>query len=131
MPNTTVAIIGAGSGGIYLAAELGTLGCRLRLTDRDDNRLAPLRTRGGLDVDPGGFAAIERVTTSLAEAVDGADIIAVCTGGTYQESVATATERPVVRRTFVAPILPLPLSRMSSPVLHRTSKYPNGMPPTR
>jgi opine dehydrogenase len=90
MPNTTVAIIGAGSGGIYLAAELGTLGCHLMLTDLDDSRLSPLRTRGGLDVDPGGFAAIERVTTSLAEAVDGADIIAVCTGGTYQESVATA-----------------------------------------
>ena len=34
MANITVAIIGAGIGGIYLAAELGTLGCRLRLTDR-------------------------------------------------------------------------------------------------
>jgi opine dehydrogenase len=29
------------------------------------------------------------VTTDLAAAVDGADVIAVCTGGTYQESVAT------------------------------------------
>jgi opine dehydrogenase len=86
----TVAIIGAGIGGIYLAAELGTLGCPLRLTDRDDSRLLPIRTRGGLDVDPGGFAAIERVTTDLTEAVDGAAIIAVCTGGTYQESVAMA-----------------------------------------
>jgi opine dehydrogenase len=90
MPLPTVAIIGAGIGGIYLAAELGTLGCALRLTDRDGSRLLPIRTRGGLDVDPGGFAAIERVTTDLAEAVDGAVVIAVCTGGTYQESVATA-----------------------------------------
>jgi opine dehydrogenase len=85
-----VAIIGAGSGGVYLAAELGTLGCPLRLTDRDDTRLAPIRDRGGLDVDPGGFAAIARVTTDLLKAVDGAGVIAVCTGGTYQESVATA-----------------------------------------
>jgi opine dehydrogenase len=84
-----VAIIGAGSGGVYLAAELGTLGCPLRLTDRDDTRLAPIRDRGGLDVDPGGFAAIARVTTDLPKAVDGAGVIAVCTGGTYQESVAT------------------------------------------
>ena len=88
MTDTTVAIIGAGIGGVYLAAELGTLSCRLRLADRDDGRLTDIRARGGLDVDPGGFVAIEHVTTSLATAVDGADVIAVCTGGTYQEGVA-------------------------------------------
>ncbi|HEX3996522.1 MAG TPA: NAD/NADP octopine/nopaline dehydrogenase family protein [Acetobacteraceae bacterium] len=88
MAETTVAIIGAGIGGIYLAAELGSLGCRLRLTDLDDSRLAAVRARGGLDVEPGGFVAIERVTTDLATAIDGAQVIAVCTGGTYQESVA-------------------------------------------
>jgi opine dehydrogenase len=104
MPDTTVAIIGAGGGGVYLAAELGLLGCRLRLTDLDDGRLADIRVRGGLDVEPagvreaematlrrgrGGFVPIERVTTDLAAAIDGAAAIAVCTGGTYQESVAT------------------------------------------
>ena len=88
MADTTVAIIGAGIGGIYLAAELGTLGCRLRLTDLDDSRLAAVRARGGLDVEPGGFVAIERVTTDLAAAVEGAQVIAVCTGGTWQEGVA-------------------------------------------
>jgi opine dehydrogenase len=88
MPDTTVAIIGAGSGGVYLAAELGTLGCQLRLCDRDDSRLADIREHGGLDVEPGGFIAIERVTTDLAEAVDGAQVIAICTGGTYQEGAA-------------------------------------------
>ena len=74
MADTTVVIIGAGIGGVYLAAEPGTLGCRLRLTDRDDSRLAEIRARGGLDVEPGGFIAIERVTTDLAAAVDGADV---------------------------------------------------------
>jgi opine dehydrogenase len=90
MPDTTVAIVGAGIGGVYLTAELGRLGCWLRLTDRDDARLVDIRTRGGLDVegDNPGFAAIEHVTTDLAQAVDGADVIAVCTGGTYQEGVA-------------------------------------------
>jgi 2-polyprenyl-6-methoxyphenol hydroxylase-like FAD-dependent oxidoreductase len=48
MPDPTVAIVGAGIGGIYLAAELGTFGCRLRLTDINDTRLAPIRARGGL-----------------------------------------------------------------------------------
>jgi opine dehydrogenase len=88
---TTVAIVGAGIGGVYLAAQLGVLGARLRLTDLDDSRLVDIRGHGGFDVEVGGrttFSAIERVTTDLAAAVDGAQIIAVCTGGTYQESVA-------------------------------------------
>ncbi|MBS0639167.1 MAG: NAD/NADP octopine/nopaline dehydrogenase family protein [Proteobacteria bacterium] len=90
MPNSVVAIVGAGSGGVYLAAELGSLGCTIRLTDRDDRRLAAIRERGGLDVDPGGFIAIEHVTTDLAHAIKGAEVISVCTGGVYQEDVATA-----------------------------------------
>ncbi len=89
MPDTTVAIIGAGIGGIYLAAELGRRGCRLRLHDIDDGRLLPIRERGGLDIegDDAGFVAVERVTTDPAAAIEGADIIAVCTGGAYQEAV--------------------------------------------
>jgi opine dehydrogenase len=89
MAETTVAIIGAGSGGVYLAAELGLLGFRLSLTDLDDTRLADIRARGGLDVETGGFIPIEPVTSDLAAAIDGADVIAVCTGGTYQEDVAS------------------------------------------
>jgi opine dehydrogenase len=88
---TTVAIVGAGIGGVYLAAKLGRLGAKTRLTDRDDSRLADIRARGGIEVEADGktsFAAIERVTTDLAEAVEGADVIAVCTGGTFQEGVA-------------------------------------------
>ena len=88
MPAATVAIIGAGIGGVYLAAELGVTGCAVRLMDRDEARLAPIRARGGLDVSPGGFAAIERMTADHAAAIDGAEVIAVCTGGTYQEGVA-------------------------------------------
>jgi opine dehydrogenase len=88
--DATVAIVGAGIGGVYLAAHLGVAGCRLRLTDLDDARLAPIRARGGLDVAGrgGGFAAIERVTTDLTAAVDGANIIVVVTGGNAQEAVA-------------------------------------------
>src|ERR1051326_3048180 len=92
MANATVGIIGAGIGGIYLAAELGMLGCKLRLHDLDDSRLAEVRARGGIDVDGpnGGFAAVEHVTTNLATAIDGADIIRVVTGGNAQEAVAAA-----------------------------------------
>ncbi|HEX3882822.1 MAG TPA: NAD/NADP octopine/nopaline dehydrogenase family protein [Stellaceae bacterium] len=91
---TTVAIIGAGIGGVYLAADLGLRGCVVRLHDRDDTRLADIRARGGLDVegDRSGFAAVA-TPTDLSQSVTGAEIIAICTGGTYQEGVATGIAR--------------------------------------
>jgi opine dehydrogenase len=90
--DSTVAIIGAGIGGIYLAATLGAAGYRLRLHDIDDTRLADVRGRGGIEVEgqPDRFAAIEQVTPDLAAAVDAAGIIIVATGGNYQEAVASA-----------------------------------------
>jgi opine dehydrogenase len=86
----TVAIIGAGIGGIYLAAELGTAGYKLRLHDLDDARLADIRAFGGIDVEGerGGFAAVERATTDLRSAIDGADVVIVVTGGNAQATVA-------------------------------------------
>ena len=85
---STVAIIGAGIGGVYLVAELGLAGHRLRLHDLDDTRLADIRAHGGVDVAPGGLAAVEHATTDLRIAVDGAEIIIVATGGNAQETVA-------------------------------------------
>ena len=38
---------------------------------------------------------------------------------------------PKVRHTFVAPMLPLPTVRMSTPRNQRTSQYPNGSEPER
>jgi opine dehydrogenase len=90
MPDATVAIVGAGIGGVYLAAELGMLGCRLRLHDLDDSRLAEIRARGGIEIEGerAAFAAIERVTTDPAAAVDGADVIVIVTGGNHQAGAA-------------------------------------------
>jgi opine dehydrogenase len=91
----TVAIIGAGIGGVYLAAELGVAGFKLRLHDIDDARLADIRAFGGIDVegDRGGFAAIEHATSDLRTAVDGADVIIVVTGGNAQAGVARSLAR--------------------------------------
>ena len=47
----TVTIIGAGIGGLYLLAELGIAGFKLRLHDIDDSRLSEIRARGGVDVE--------------------------------------------------------------------------------
>jgi opine dehydrogenase len=90
MVDCTVAIIGAGSGGVYLASQLGLFGCRLRLHDLNDARLADIRGRGGIDVegDTGGFAGIELATPELAPAIDGADVIVLTTGGNHQANAA-------------------------------------------
>jgi opine dehydrogenase len=94
----TVAIIGAGIGGLYLVGELGVAGVKLRLHDIDDSRLSEIRARGGVDVEGenGGFAAVERATTDLPSAVDGADVIIVVTGGNAQ-AVAARSLSPLLR----------------------------------
>src|SRR5258708_40020635 len=86
----TVAIIGAGIGGVYLVAMLGLAGCRVRLHDIDDSRLSDLRAAKGIEVEGpgGGFAPLEMATMDLKAAIDGADIIVIVTGGTFQEAVA-------------------------------------------
>jgi opine dehydrogenase len=88
----TVAIIGAGLGGIALVANLGLLGYRVRLHDIDDGRLAKVRERGGVDVEglSSGFAPVELATPQLAPAVDGADLIIVVTGSPYHAEIARA-----------------------------------------
>jgi opine dehydrogenase len=86
----TVTIIGAGIGGLYLLAELGITGVKLRLHDIDASRLSEIQARGGVDVEGerGGFAAVERTTSDLPSAVDGAGVIIVVTGGNSQAVVA-------------------------------------------
>jgi opine dehydrogenase len=69
---------------------LGLLGCKVRLHDLDDSKLADLRNAKGIEVEGpgGGFASLEMATTDLKVAAEGADIFIVCTGGTFQENVA-------------------------------------------
>ena len=90
MAGATVAVIGAGLGGCALVAGMGLSGYRMRLHDTDDSRLKDIRERGGIEVDGlfQGFAAVEMATPELAPAVDGADIIAVCTGSNAHAEVA-------------------------------------------
>jgi opine dehydrogenase len=87
---STCAIIGAGLGGCALLASMALKGYTMRLHDLDDARLGPIRERGGIDVEGlfRGFAKAELVTRELAPAVDGADIIIVCTGSHKHAEVA-------------------------------------------
>jgi opine dehydrogenase len=87
-----ITIVGMGIGGFLCAGHLGAAGFTIRLHDVDDTKLSAIRSHGGIDVegDGGGFAAVERATTDLAEAVDGSGIILIITGGQRQEGVARA-----------------------------------------
>ena len=62
----TVTIIGAGIGGLYLVAELGIAGFKLRLHDMTTQSSLKFEP-GGVDVEDekGRFAPVERATTDL------------------------------------------------------------------
>ena len=86
------AIIGMGMGGKGLAAELGgVMGYRLRVHDIVEDEIRDIGLHGGLKVQgrEGDFAPVEMATTELGEAVDGAQVIIVCTWGTAHARVAT------------------------------------------
>ena len=86
--------VGHRGGKLYLVAELGIAGFKLRLHDIDDSKLSEIRACGGVDVEgeKGGFAQVERATTDLEPAIDGADVIIVVTGGNAQAVVALCSE---------------------------------------
>ena len=95
MTNTTdltIAIVGTGIGGTEMAGYLGVHGHRVRVHDVRAEAVSAIRDRGGLDVTgiATGFAKVERATTDLAEAVDGAHVIAVTTVNNDHAAVATA-----------------------------------------
>ena len=88
----TIAVIGAGIGGLFAVAYLGAAGHKMRLHDIDAAKLADVKAAGRLEIEGigSGVAMVDRVGTDLANIVDGADVILVCTGGHRQKSVATA-----------------------------------------
>lgn len=72
-----IAVLGAGHGGCAAAADLTRRGFDVRLHARRDERLQPLREAGGIAASGvlEGLIPIALMTTDVAEAVDGADVI--------------------------------------------------------
>lgn len=89
---STITVIGAGSGGFGLTVNLGVMGYRIRLHDRDESRLEAIRARGGVEVENGErpFVPVERASADLAASIDGADLIVLATGGNAQGAAARA-----------------------------------------
>ncbi|HXF57295.1 MAG TPA: NAD/NADP octopine/nopaline dehydrogenase family protein [Actinomycetota bacterium] len=78
---TTVAVLGAGAGGMAAAADLARAGHAVRLWTRSPRTLAPLLASGSLrytGVLGEGTARPELLTTDLARALAGAEAVLVC-----------------------------------------------------
>ncbi|MEH2470835.1 opine dehydrogenase [Nitrobacteraceae bacterium AZCC 2161] len=73
----TVAVLGAGHGGCAAAADLTARGYTVHLHARREAVLEPLRQAGGLHVRgvQQGLYPIAKMTTDVAEAIDGVDLI--------------------------------------------------------
>ena len=73
----TIAVLGAGHGGCAAAADLTRRGFAVRLHARRPESLAPLRERGGIEARgvQQGLVPIAAMTTDVAEALAGADLI--------------------------------------------------------
>ena len=76
-----IAVLGAGGGGLAVAYEWGSQGHRVSLYAQraHDRHLAPVRERGGIAAEGvlEGFVPLSTVTSDIAEALDGVEVIFV------------------------------------------------------
>lgn len=92
MTSKIIAVLGAGHGGCAAAADLTRRGYTVRLHARSAARLAPLRERGGIDARgvQQGFVPFPVMTTDVAEALQGADLIMLVVPSVAHEHYARA-----------------------------------------
>ena len=124
---TTVALLGAGAGGLSCAVELTQRGHRVRLWNRNPATVAAFRSRAIPHSGVLGEGAVEvaDVTTDLKAALDGADVAVVCLpalahAAVFDDLAELGCAIPVVlnpghtggalhlRRVFAARGVPLP-----------------------
>ena len=102
-----VAILGAGNGGFATAADLALARHSVRLWSRSREALGPLAERAALTLEADGrhgTARLERATTDLGEAVEGAEILIAPLPATGHEDLAKRlapclTDRQIVLLT--------------------------------
>lgn len=88
-----VAILGAGNGGCAAAVDLGGRGYEVRLWSRSEERLAPFREAGGIEFAGAlgdGLRRVKSLTTDIAAAMDGADIVLIMVPTHAHEAMARA-----------------------------------------
>ena len=91
-PITTVAILGAGHGGCAAAADLTRRGFSVRIYSRNEQTVAPLKARGGIEYEGAlgeGFAPLALITSDIGAAMSGADLVICMVPTQAHESMAT------------------------------------------
>src|ERR1700722_14922705 len=96
MRKSSVAVLGAGHGGLALAAYLGRFGHRVTLWNRSLERIAPVRALGGVRLTmpqvhgkPSmSLAPIARATCSMAVALSDASVVLVAVPASGHAEVA-------------------------------------------
>lgn len=70
-------VLGAGNGGMAMAAHLSVMGHTVNLYNRTPGRLSGIKWHGGIKVDgeANGFGKIEIITSDIGEAIEGVDIL--------------------------------------------------------
>lgn len=87
-----IAIIGAGNGGQTMAGHLAMMGYNVSLYDIDHFKMDDLRQKGSIILEGRlhGIGKISCITTDIAEAVKGAEIIMITTVANAHHAVATS-----------------------------------------
>ena len=88
-------VLGAGHGGMAMAAHLALTGCTVNLYNRTAERIRPVQERGGIDVtgEVEGFASIPLATSDVAQATVQADVLMVVMPANAHRDIA-ATVAP-------------------------------------
>src|ERR1043166_1306826 len=91
-----VAVAGGGAGGAAAVAELATGGHEVRFWSRSAGTLAPFQAQGGVAYDGvlgEGLARASLMTSDLAAAIDGADVLLICLPTFAHRAMALALVR--------------------------------------
>lgn len=85
-----IAVIGAGNGGQSMSGYLSMQGYEVSLYDIDAERIKALQKKGGIQLEGRieGFGKVACITTDIAEAVRGAEIVMVTTVANAHRAVA-------------------------------------------
>lgn len=84
------AVLGAGHGGLAMAGHLSLMGFDVRLFNRSEQRLWGVKSTGGIDIsgEVEGHGNISIATTSIKEAIEGAEMLMVVVPATGHKWMA-------------------------------------------
>ncbi len=87
----SIAVLGAGNGGVSMGAYLALRGYRVNLYDKFPEVIQPIQERGGVDlkgVSLKGFASFNTVSADIGEVIDGCGLIMVVTPAFAHKEIA-------------------------------------------